>query len=126
MCSKNAACEIPYFPLSISIEQRKHNNQNIYKSDEPLQTTTVFHSDFDSTMSPSHQGTQDVSFSPHNDTLELPTNPDDLNYQVLDESINTKDPGLEITNNTELLITETICNDPVVANSEQCCLSIFA
>jgi hypothetical protein len=59
-------------------------------------------------MSPSHQGTQDVSFSPHNDTLELPTNPDDLNYQVLDESINTKDPGLEITNNTELLIMLSI------------------
>ena len=40
MCSKNAACEIPYFPLTISIEQRKHNNQNIYKSDEPIQKTS--------------------------------------------------------------------------------------
>jgi hypothetical protein len=77
-------------------------------------------------MSPSHQGTQDVSFSPHNDPLDPPTNPDDLNNQVLDESMNTKDPCLEITNNTELLIIETICNDLMVANSEQYCLSIFA
>ncbi len=108
MSSKNAACKIPYFCLSISIEQRTHNNQNIYKYDEPVQRTTVFNSDFDSTMSPSHKGTQDVSSSLHNDPLESPSNPDDLNNQVLDESMNTVDPCLEITNNTELLITETV------------------
>jgi hypothetical protein len=70
-------------------------------------------------MSPPCQGTQDVSFSPHNDPLESPSNPDGFNNQVLDESINAEDPCLEITDNTELLINETVYNGLMVANSEQ-------